>query len=83
MEGPTPSSAVFYGALSIQLGAFLLLRVSPQLEVSLLFSAAVVVLGFVSAVVGTLAARVQSDIKCAMAYASLTQVTSGGNGRCA
>ena len=26
MEGPTPSSAVFYGALSVHLGAFLLLR---------------------------------------------------------
>src|SRR5262249_15596905 len=31
MEGPTPSSAVFYGALSVHLGAFLLLRVSPLL----------------------------------------------------
>ena len=30
MEGPTPSSAVFYGALSVHLGAFLLLRVSPH-----------------------------------------------------
>lgn len=29
MEGPTPSSAIFYGALSIHLGAFLLLRTSP------------------------------------------------------
>src|SRR5262249_33172175 len=29
MEGPTPSSAVFYGALSVHLGAFLLLRVGP------------------------------------------------------
>ena len=28
MEGPTPSSAVFYGALSVHLGAYLLLRVS-------------------------------------------------------
>ncbi|MGA7306780.1 MAG: proton-conducting transporter membrane subunit [Rhodothermales bacterium] len=74
MEGPTPSSAVFYGALSVHLGAFLLLRVSPLLEASLLFSIAVVVLGLVSAVFGTLAARVQSDVKCALAFASLTQV---------
>src|SRR5262249_43090286 len=28
MEGPTPSSAVFYGALSVHLGVFLLLRTS-------------------------------------------------------
>ena len=34
MEGPTPSSAVFYGAPSVHLGAFLLLRVSPLLDVS-------------------------------------------------
>ena len=34
MEGPTPSSAVFYGALSVHLGAYLLLRVSPLLEAS-------------------------------------------------
>jgi NADH-quinone oxidoreductase subunit L len=26
MEGPTPSSAIFYGSLSVHLGAFLLLR---------------------------------------------------------
>ena len=34
MEGPTPSSAVFYGALSVHLGAFLLLRISPILDAS-------------------------------------------------
>ena len=34
MEGPTPSSAIFYGALSVHLGAYLLLRVSPILEAS-------------------------------------------------
>ena len=35
MEGPTPSSALFYGAVSIHAGLFLLLRVWPVLEVSL------------------------------------------------
>lgn len=74
MEGPTPSSAVFYGALSVHLGAYLLLRVSPVLAVSLPLCIAVVALGLVSAVLGALAARVQSDVKSALAYASLTQV---------
>lgn len=74
MEGPTPSSAIFYGALSVHLGAFLLLRVSPLLEVSLTLSIAVVVIGLVSAIFGTLAARVQTDIKSALAFASLAQV---------
>ena len=74
MEGLTPSSAVFYGALSVHLGAYLLLRVSPILETSLLLRGAVIALGLVSAVFGSLAARVQTDIKSALAFASLTQV---------
>jgi NAD(P)H-quinone oxidoreductase subunit 5 len=74
MEGPTPSSAVFYGALSVHLGAFLLLRVSPILERSLTLSALVAAGGLISAVFGSLSARVQSDVKSALAFASLTQV---------
>src|SRR4029450_7284822 len=34
MEGPTPSSAVYYGSLSIHAGCFLLLRAAPLLEVT-------------------------------------------------
>lgn len=74
MEGPTPSSAVFYGALSVHLGTYLLLRVSPLLDVSLPLQAMVIALGLVSAIFGTLASRVQSDVKNALAFASLTQV---------
>lgn len=74
MEGPTPSSAVFYGALSVHLGTYLLLRVSPLLEVSLVLQIAVIFMGLISAVFGTMASRVQSDAKNALAYASLTQV---------
>jgi NAD(P)H-quinone oxidoreductase subunit 5 len=74
MEGPTPSSAVFYGALSVHLGAFLLLRVSPLLNASHWLSAAVVALGLVSAVFASIAGRVQTDAKGALAFASLTQV---------
>jgi len=76
MEGPTPSSAIFYGALSVHLGAFLLLRVSPLLEVSKPLRIAVVSVGLVSAIFGALATRVQNDIKSALAFASLTQVGS-------
>lgn len=74
MEGPTPSSAVFYGSLSVHLGAFLLLRVSPILEASMILSVIVVVVGITSAIFGALAARVQTDIKSTLAFASLTQV---------
>lgn len=74
MEGPTPSSAVFYGALSVHLGTFLLLRVSPLLDESILLSAIVLVLGLATSLLATLTARVQTDVKSALAYASLTQV---------
>jgi NADH:ubiquinone oxidoreductase subunit 5 (subunit L)/multisubunit Na+/H+ antiporter MnhA subunit len=74
MEGPTPSSAIFYGALSVHLGAYLLLRVSPLLDASPLLGWIVVGLGAITAMYAALAARVQTDIKSALAYASLTQV---------
>lgn len=75
MEGPTPSSAVFYGALSVHLGAFLLLRVSPILELSPLLCFCVVVLGLSTALFATIAGHAQTDIKSALCFASLTQVS--------
>jgi NAD(P)H-quinone oxidoreductase subunit 5 len=74
MEGPTPSSAVFYGALSVHLGAFLLLRVSPLLDASPPLAALVVAIGLLTAVFAYLAGSVQTDIKAALSFASTTQV---------
>lgn len=74
MEGPTPSSAVFYGALSVHLGAFLLFRFSPLLDRSPPLQWCVVAVGLSTALYAALAVRVQTDIKCALAFASLTQV---------
>jgi NAD(P)H-quinone oxidoreductase subunit 5 len=74
MEGPTPSSAIFYGALSVHAGAYLLLRAGPLLDESPLASFAVVLLGLATAFHATLSGRVQTDVKTALAYASLTQV---------
>lgn len=74
MEGPTPSSAVFYGALSVHLGVFLLLRISPVLDSAPWLSWLLVMLGLTTAAFAYLAGRVQTDIKSALAFASLTQV---------
>ncbi|MBX7106333.1 MAG: hypothetical protein K1X57_19805 [Gemmataceae bacterium] len=74
MEGPTPSSAVFYGALSVHLGAFLLLRVSPLLDQSLILCVLVTALGLATSVYAYLAGAVQTDIKSALSFASLSQV---------
>jgi len=74
MEGPTPSSAVFYGALSVHLGAFLLLRAGPVLDASPVLAGTVLVLGLVTAAFAALTGRAQTDVKSALSFASLTQV---------
>ncbi len=74
MEGPTPSSAIFYGAISIHAGAYLLLRVQPLLDRSPLASSLVIATGAITAIHGTIAGRASADAKTSLAYASLTQV---------
>jgi NAD(P)H-quinone oxidoreductase subunit 5 len=74
MEGPTPSSAVYYGSLSIHAGCFLLLRAGPLLEQSMVARLLAGGLGLATALFSSLATRVQSDVKSSLAYASLTQV---------
>src|SRR5579883_1282714 len=74
MEGPTPSSAIFYGAISIHAGAYLLLRVQPLLARSPLAAGLVIAAGLLTAVHGTIVGRASADAKTSLAYASLTQV---------
>jgi NAD(P)H-quinone oxidoreductase subunit 5 len=74
MEGPTPSSAVYYGSLSIHAGCFLLLRAEPLLAQSPMARALAAGAGVLTALYATITARVQTDVKSSLAYASLTQV---------
>ncbi len=74
MEGPTPSTAIFYGALSVHAGAFLLLRCSSLLDASPSLSAATVCIGLLTAFWSRAVAVTQTDVKCGLAFASLTQV---------
>lgn len=74
MEGPTPSSAIFYGSLSVHLGAFLLLRTFPFWEHQFSIRILIVLLGLSSSIICNLIARVQSSIKSQIAYASSAQI---------
>jgi NAD(P)H-quinone oxidoreductase subunit 5 len=74
MEGPTPSSAVYYGSLSIHAGAFLLLRSAPLLEHAGVVRVLVGGIGVATTIFAGITTRVQSDVKSSLAYASLTQV---------
>lgn len=74
MEGPTTSSAIFYGALSVHMGLFLLLRTYPLWEDSLWLRITIAVFGLVTAVVASAIARVQSSAKTQIAYSSISQI---------
>jgi NADH-quinone oxidoreductase subunit L len=74
MEGPTPSSAVYYGSLSIHAGCFLLLRSAPLLEQTAAARLLAGTLGAATALFAAVTTRVQTDVKSSLAYASLTQV---------
>lgn len=74
MEGPTPSSAIFYGSLSVHLGIFILLRTFPFWEHQLSVRIIIGVLGLVTAAVSSGIARVQSSVKSQIAYASIAQI---------
>jgi NADH:ubiquinone oxidoreductase subunit 5 (subunit L)/multisubunit Na+/H+ antiporter MnhA subunit len=74
MEGPTPSSAIFYGSLSVHFGVFLLLRTFPLWEEQTIARIFIAVLGLCTAIVATLISRVQSSVKPQIAYASIAQI---------
>ena len=74
MEGPTPSSAIFYGALSVHLGVFLLLRTTPIWSYTYLTRFIVFAIGLLTVIVASISEKTQSNIKGKVAYASITQV---------
>lgn len=73
MEGPTPSSALFYGAVSIHTGLFLLLRTAPVLEASPAVAAGGAAVGVLTALYASATARTHTDAKGALAQATLAQ----------
>lgn len=74
MEGPTPSSAIFYGALAVHAGVLLLLRMAPVWQNIVPVQIIVGAIGIITAIVATVCGRVQPSIKAQLAYASVTQV---------
>ena len=74
MEGPTASSAIFYGSLSVHIGVFLLLRTHPFWEDMWWAKITIIVIGALTAIVGTMIARVQPTVKTQIAYSSAAQI---------
>lgn len=74
MEGPTTSSAIFYGSLSVHLGVFLLLRTYPYWGDQLMIRILVIAMGIATSLLAAGMARVQSTVKTQIAYSSIAQI---------
>jgi NADH-quinone oxidoreductase subunit L len=74
MEGPTSSSAIFYGSLSVHIGVFVLLRTYPFWQDMPLIKIAVISIGSITGIMATLIARVQPTVKTQIAYSSAAQI---------
>ena len=74
MEGPTSSSAIFYGSLSIHIGVFVLLRTYPFWQDMFWLKMIIILVGAITAIVATSIARVQPTVKTQIAYASAAQI---------
>ncbi|MGB3915946.1 MAG: proton-conducting transporter membrane subunit [Thiothrix litoralis] len=73
LEGPTPSSTVFYGSLMVHAGIFLLLRIHPLLEQAPVLQWLLLVVGLLTVLYGGLGGMVQTDIKTSLMFATLAQ----------
>jgi NADH:ubiquinone oxidoreductase subunit 5 (subunit L)/multisubunit Na+/H+ antiporter MnhA subunit len=74
MEGPTPSSAIFYGSIAAHIGVFLLLRTAAFWQQLVVIRLIVIALGIITAVMATISSRVQYSAKAQIAYSSVAQI---------
>jgi len=74
IEGPTSSSAIFYGSISVHMGVFLLFRTYPLWGQQWAFQVVVLVVGLLTSSISTPIARVQSTVKAQIAYSSIAQI---------
>jgi NADH:ubiquinone oxidoreductase subunit 5 (subunit L)/multisubunit Na+/H+ antiporter MnhA subunit len=74
LEGPTPSSAIFYGALMVHAGVYLLIRMQPLLEHAPELSWMITLIGAVTALYGVVGGFVQTDVKSALMFSTSGQL---------
>jgi NADH-quinone oxidoreductase subunit L len=72
MAGPTPVSALIHAATMVAAGVFLLLRVFPLLDETVL--SVIATAGAMTAFMGAVAALSQTDIKRVLAFSTISQL---------
>jgi NADH:ubiquinone oxidoreductase subunit 5 (subunit L)/multisubunit Na+/H+ antiporter MnhA subunit len=73
MEGPTPSSAFFYGVGLVHAGVYLVLRLEPVFEQGEAARVLLAAAGLATALYGFACGLVQTDVKSALAFSTLGQ----------
>ena len=74
MEGPTPSSTVFYGAVMIHAGVFLLILLQPLVDNTPLMQGMLILCGAATVIYSYFTGLTQSDVKSSMVYATSVQL---------
>ncbi len=74
MEGPTPISALIHAATMVTAGIYLVARMSPLYEYSVVALSFVMVIGAITALFMGFLGIVQNDIKRVIAYSTLSQL---------
>ena len=74
MEGPTPSSAIFYGAVMIHAGVYLVCLLQPLFEHTLFVMAILAIVGLLTALYSFMIGLTQTDVKSSLVYAITGQL---------
>jgi NADH:ubiquinone oxidoreductase subunit 5 (subunit L)/multisubunit Na+/H+ antiporter MnhA subunit len=69
MEGPTPSSAVFYGAIMTHAGVYLVILLRPIFEHAPFIMGLLTVVGLMTAIYSFIVGLTQTDVKSSLSYA--------------
>jgi NADH:ubiquinone oxidoreductase subunit 5 (subunit L)/multisubunit Na+/H+ antiporter MnhA subunit len=74
MEGPTPSSAVFYGAVMIHAGVYLIILLEPLISTAPLVMALLIFSGSTTALYSYIIGLTQTDVKSSQVFATSGQL---------
>lgn len=74
LEGPTPSTAIFYGSVMVHAGVFLLIRISPLIQDVLLLQVILLLIGLLTVAYGFIGGLVQTDVKTAFMFSTTGQI---------
>lgn len=74
MEGPTPVSALIHAATMVTAGVFLIIRLSFLFEFSVIILKLLIIIGNLTAIMGSTIGLVQNDFKKIVAYSTCSQL---------